>query len=142
MATELGTMRVTEQIDALQTMAVNPIHYLVVPRLVATVAMCPVLTMFFNIVGMFGCWFVGVELLGIDPGIFMARIREYVTPRDITNGLYKAAVFGLVIAIIGCFKGFTATGGARGVGQATTQAVVYSSVLILVFDYFLTVLMF
>lgn len=142
MATELGTMRVTEQIDALQTMAVHPVHYLVVPRVLATVVMCPILTMFFNLIGMLGCWFVAVKLLGIDPGIFMGRVREYVQASDIVNGLIKAGVFGLIVATLGCYKGFTASGGARGVGQATTQAMVYSSVLILVFDYFLTVLMF
>lgn len=142
MATELGTMRVTEQIDALKTMAVNPIHYLVTPRIFASVVMCPVLTMFFNLVGMFGCWVVAVKLLGIDHGIFMARTRELVQPSDISNGLVKAAVFGLVLSTIGCHRGFTAGGGARGVGIATTQAVVYSAVLILVADYFLTILMY
>lgn len=142
MATELGTMRVTEQIDALRTMAVNPVHYLVTPRILASVTMLPILTMFFNLVGMFGCWIVAVKLLEIDPGIFMARVREYVFPSDLANGLVKAAAFGVVLSTIGCYKGFTASGGARGVGQATTQAVVYASVLILILDYFLTVLMF
>lgn len=142
MATEIGTMRVTEQIDALKTMAVHPVHYLVTPRIIASVLMLPVLTMFFNLVGMLGCWFVAVRLLGIDPGFFVERVRQYVTPSDLTNGLVKAAVFGVVLSTVGCFKGFTAAGGARGVGQATTQAVVYSAVLILILDYFLTVLMF
>jgi phospholipid/cholesterol/gamma-HCH transport system permease protein len=142
MATELGTMRVTEQIDALKTMAVNPIHYLVTPRIFASFVMCPILTMFFNLIGMFGCWVVAVKLLGIDHGIFMARTRQLVMPSDISNGLVKAAVFGIVLSTIGCHRGFTAGGGARGVGIATTQAVVYASVLILVFDYFLTVLMY
>ena len=142
MATELGTMRVTEQIDALRTMAVDPIDYLVAPRIVASLVMVPILTMFFNLVGMFGCWLVSVKLLGIDHGIFMARVREYVDPSDLGNGLVKAAVFGLILAVMGCYRGFHASGGARGVGMATTSAVVYSCVLILVFDYFLTVLMF
>lgn len=142
MATELGTMRVTEQIDALKTMAVDPIHYLVTPRIFASVVMLPVLTMFFNLIGMFGCWVVAVKLLDIDHGIFMARVREFVQPSDLWNGLVKAAVFGVVLSTIGCYRGFTAGGGARGVGIATTQAVVHAAVLILVFDYFLTVMMF
>ena len=142
MATELGTMRVTEQIDALRTMAVNPIHYLAAPRIVASTLMCPVLTMFFNLVGMFGCWIVSIQLLGIDEGIFMARVREFVFPSDLLNGIVKAAVFGLVLATVGCHSGFSAEGGAKGVGVATTRAVVSSAVLILIFDYFLTVLMF
>ena len=142
MATELGTMRVTEQIDALRTMAVNPIHYLAAPRIVASTLMAPVLTMFFNLVGMFGCWIVSIHLLGIDEGIFLARVREFVFPSDLVNGMVKAAVFGLVLSTVGCHCGFSAKGGAKGVGVATTQAVVSSAVLILIFDYFLTVLMF
>ncbi len=142
MATELGTMRVTEQLDALRTMAVNPIDYLVAPRILACLLMAPALTMFFNLIGMFGCWLVAVQFLGIDHGIFMARIREFVHPSDIFNGMVKATVFGVVLATVGCHQGLTAQGGARGVGMATTRAVVIASVLILVFDYFLTVIMF
>jgi len=142
MATELGTMRVTEQIDAMRTMAVNPIDYLVAPRILASLVMVPLLTMFFNLIGMFGCWVVAVKLLGIDHGVFMARIQDIVSVSDLTNGMIKAAVFGVLLAVLGCYRGFNASGGARGVGMATTSAVVYSCVLILVFDYFLTVLMF
>ena len=141
-ATELGTMRVTEQIDALYTMAVNPVQYLVVPRVVAGLIMVPVLSVLFTLVGMGGCYFVGVVLLGIDPGTFIAKVQWFVDPRDITNGLIKACVFGGILTMVGCYKGFHASGGARGVGIATTQSVVVSSVLILISDYFLTAMMF
>ncbi|MBM4291152.1 MAG: ABC transporter permease [Deltaproteobacteria bacterium] len=141
-ATELGTMRVTEQIDALYTMAVNPIQYLVVPRFLAGVIMVPLLTSLFNLVGMVGCYAVGVRLLHIDEGVFLEKVRWFVEPADIYNGLLKACVFGGILTLVGCYKGFYATGGARGVGLATTEAVVVSSVLILTADYILTALMF
>ncbi len=141
-ATELGTMRVTEQIDALYTMAVNPVQYLIVPRFLAGLIMVPILSVLFTLVGMVGCYFVGVILLGIDPGVFVEKIRWFVQPEDISNGLIKACVFGGILTLVGCYKGFYAEGGARGVGLATTQSVVVSSVLILVADYFLTAMMF
>ena len=141
-ATELGTMRVTEQIDALYTMAVNPVQYLIVPRFLAGLIMVPLLSALFTLVGMGGCFFVGVTLLGIDEGIFMAKVQWLVDPDDITSGLIKACVFGGILTMVGCYKGFYAAGGARGVGLATTQSVVVSSVLILVSDYFLTAMMF
>lgn len=141
-ATEIGSMRVTEQIDALYTMAVNPIQYLVVPRFLAGLIMVPFLTVLFNLVGMLGCYLVGVELLNIDKGIFLEKVRWFVQPDDIYNGLLKSCVFGGILTLVGCYKGFYATGGARGVGLATTQSVVVSSVLILVADYILTALMF
>ncbi|MEZ4474979.1 MAG: ABC transporter permease [bacterium] len=141
-ATELGTMRVTEQIDALYTMAVNPVQYLVVPRFLAGLTMVPCLCALFTLVGMMGCYFVGVVLLRIDEGIFMEQTKWLVDPDDLTSGMIKAVVFGGVLTMVGCYKGFYASGGARGVGLATTQAVVGSSVLILVADYFLTALMF
>jgi phospholipid/cholesterol/gamma-HCH transport system permease protein len=141
-ATEIGSMRVTEQIDALYTMAVNPIQYLVVPRFLAGLIMVPFLTVLFNLVGMVGCYIVGVELLNIDEGIFLEKVRWFVQPDDIYNGLLKSCVFGGILTLVGCYKGFYATGGARGVGLATTQSVVVSSVLILVADYILTALMF
>jgi conserved hypothetical integral membrane protein len=142
MATELGTMRVTEQIDALESMAVNPLQYLVVPRFIASLVMFPVLTMVSNLVGMFGSYVVGVIMWGIDPGNFIERIRWYVTAHDIYSGLMKSIVFGGVVTLVSCFKGYRAAGGARGVGTATTQAVVISSVSIMIVDYFLTVLMY
>ena len=142
MATEIGTMRVTEQIDAMETMAVNPIQYLVVPRLWASVVMVPVLTILFTLVGMVGCYLVAVVWQGVDQGLFMEKISDFMRVNDITSGIIKAAVFGAAIATIGCAKGFHAEGGARGVGQATTQAVVLASVMVFVLDYILTAVMF
>lgn len=141
-ATELGTMRVTEQIDALYTMAVNPVQYLVVPRFLAGLIMAPALCALFTLIGMVGCYFVGVVLLRIDQGIFIEQTRWIVDPDDLTSGMIKAVVFGGILTMVGCYKGFYASGGARGVGLATTQSVVGSSVLILVADYFLTAMMF
>jgi len=141
-ATELGTMRVTEQIDALETMAVNPVQYLVVPRFLAGVVMVPALSVLFTLVGMCGAYFVGVVLMSIDPGVFLGKTRWLVDPKDIMDGLIKATVFGGILTLVGCYKGFYASGGARGVGIATTESVVVSSVAILVADYFLTAIMF
>lgn len=138
MAAELGTMRVTEQIDALETMAVNPLHYLVVPRLVATTVMVPMLTMLFNYVGVIGAYIVGIFLLGISEGPFLYRLYYYVDVDDIVGGLIKAAIFGFLIAGISCYMGFVTRGGAEGVGRSTTRAVVISAVTILIADYFLT----
>ena len=136
--TELGSMRVTDQIDALTTMAVNPIQYLVVPRIVAGAVMVPVLTMLFNVVGIFGAWIVCVHLMGLDHGIFVDKVRWFVDVPDITQGLIKALVFGIAICLIACRHGFYADGGAAGVGRATNRAVVQSSVTILVLDYIIT----
>jgi phospholipid/cholesterol/gamma-HCH transport system permease protein len=141
-AAELGTMRVTEQIDALTVMALNPVKYLVVPRVVASLLMLPVLTVIANFTGILGGYFVGVKLLGINEGIFISRMVKYVGLEDIYNGLAKAACFGLILSVIACYKGFYTKGGAEGVGRATTQAVVISSITILVSDYVLTSLMF
>jgi len=138
MTTELGSMRVTNQIDALVTMAVNPVQYLVVPRLVAGCVMVPVLTMLFNIVGVFGAFFVAVTLLGLDPGVFMDRLRWLVDWDDVSQGLTKAVVFGLAVTLIACRQGFYAEGGAAGVGRATNRAVVQSAIAILVLDYIVT----
>jgi len=142
MAAELGTMKVTEQVDALYTMSVNPVQYLIVPRIVAAILMVPILTILADFIGVVGGYFVGVHLLGINSGIFMARIIEFVDMDDITNGLIKSAFFGLILSLIGTYKGFYTTGGAEGVGKATTEAVVYASVSILISDYILTALMF
>ncbi len=142
MATELGTMRVTEQIDALEVMAANPIKHLVVPRLVASVLMLPVLTVISVFVGVIGGYMIGVELLHINPGLFMSKVYEIVKLSDLLNGLVKSACFGLILSLVGCYKGFATTGGAEGVGRAATEAVVLASVLILISDYFLTALMF
>lgn len=137
-ATELGTMRVSEQIDALSTMAVNPIQYLAVPRVLATALVMPMLTMLFNMVGFVGAYTVSVFQAGIDRGTFMGRIEQYVTLTDVLGGLFKSGVFGFVVALIACQKGMSASGGSRGVGVAATQTVVSGSVTILILDYVLT----
>jgi len=142
MATEIGTMKVTEQIDALHTMAVDPVHYLVSPRIFSTIIMMPILTMLFNALGMLGAYFVSATLLDIDPGLFIDKIKWMVSVADLNSGLIKAAVFGALISLFGTYYGYKTTGGARGVGEATTKAVVLSSIMIFVSDYFLTSLMF
>ena len=142
MATTLGTMRVTEQIDAMEVMAVDAVHYLVTPRIVATVLMMPMLSMLFLMVGMTGAYAVAIGLMGVDAGSFLINVEQMVQPSDLTNGAIKAAVFGFAVSAIGCYKGFTASGGAKGVGEATTSAVVVSSVMILVLNYFMTAIMF
>jgi phospholipid/cholesterol/gamma-HCH transport system permease protein len=142
MAAELGSMRVSEQIDALTVMALSPVKYLVVPRVLASLFMLPVLTVIADFTGILGGYFVGVKLLGINEGVFIARMIKYVSLDDIYNGLAKAAVFGVILSVISCYKGFYTRGGAEGVGRATTEAVVASSVTILISDYVLTSLMF
>lgn len=138
MTTEIGSMRVTNQIDALVTMAVNPVQYLVVPRVVAGFVMLPVLTMLFNIVGVFGAFLVAVSLLGLDPGVFMDRLKWLVDWEDVSQGLIKAMVFGVAVSLIACRQGFYAKGGAAGVGRATNRAVVQSAIAILMLDYLVT----
>ena len=142
MAAELGTMRVTEQIDALYVMATNPVKYLIVPRVIAGIVMLPVLTIVADFLGILGGYFVGVILLKINSGMFVANIVEMVELNDIFHGLTKSTFFGLILTHIGCYKGFYTEGGAEGVGKSTTQAVVLSSVLILMSDYLLTSVMF
>ncbi len=142
MAAELGTMRVTEQIDALYVMAANPVKYLVVPRILAGLFMLPLLTTVANFVGVVGGYIVGVKLLGINSGLFIGKTLEFVQMSDIMSGLIKSAIFGVIMALIGCYKGFYTKGGAEGVGRATTEAVVLSSVLILMSDYVMTAIMF
>ena len=138
MAAELGTMQVTEQVDALKTMAVSPIQYLVVPRVIAGTLAVPLLAALFSYVGIMGAYFVATQLLGINGGYFMNRLTYFVDPPDYLGGLLKAMIFGCVLSLISCYKGYHTRGGAAGVGQATTEAVVASSVTILVLDYFLT----
>jgi phospholipid/cholesterol/gamma-HCH transport system permease protein len=142
MAAELGTMRVTEQIDALYVMAANPVKHLIVPRVIAGVLMVPLLTVVSDFVGILGGYFVGVHVLAINSGVFIKNITRLVDLNDIYNGLIKAACFGLIMALIGCYKGFNTYGGAEGVGRATTEAVVLASITILISDYFLTAVMF
>jgi len=141
MATELGTMRVSEQIDAMEVMAVDPLQYLIAPRLLASAVMVPCLCVVFDLVAAVGSYLVAVGMLHIDEGAYMARIRWYLDPWDFSHGLYKALFFGIVLSVIGCYKGFNASGGARGVGLATTQSVVLGSIAIFMFDYVLTSLL-
>jgi len=141
MAAELGNMRVTEQIDALVTMAVSPVQYLLSPRLLASVLMVPLLCILYTCVGMAGAWLVAVQWLGVDPGVFINNIEKNLVPSDFYMGLIKSAVFGFLISAISCTRGFNASGGARGVGEATTRAVVHSAVSILVSNYMLTSLL-
>lgn len=138
MAAELGNMRVTEQIDALVTMGVSPVQYLLSPRLVASVLMVPLLCVLYTCVGMVGAWVVAVQWLGVDPGVFISNIEKYLVPNDFWMGQIKATVFGFLICAIACAQGFNASGGAKGVGEATTRAVVQSAVAILIANYLLT----
>jgi len=142
MAAELGTMRVTEQIDALTVMATNPVQYLVVPRIIAGLIMLPLLTIVADLLGIVGGYLVTVKLLGVDGGLYIAKTVEYLDVADVLNGLVKALVFGLIMSLIGCYKGYYTRGGAEGVGMATTQAVVFASLTIIISDYFLTAVMF
>ncbi|HVH40966.1 MAG TPA: ABC transporter permease [Labilithrix sp.] len=138
MASELGNLRVTEQIDAITTMGVSPIQYLVVPRIVATLVTLPLLALAFGIAGMFGAYVVGVLWQGIDPGVFFERIEQFIKWNDIRMLLVKSAIFGVIVSTICCKKGFHASGGARGVGEATAKAVVASIVAIFGADYVVT----
>ena len=142
MAAELGTMQVTEQIDALYTLAVNPIKYLIVPRLLAALIMMPVLVIFADLIGIAGGYFVSVKILSSNPYTYMERTWNYLELNDIFSGLFKACVFGVIIATISCYQGFFTRGGAEGVGRATTKAVVLSCLLILIFNYIITALLF
>ena len=139
-ATELGTMRVTEQLDAMESMAVSPIQYLVVPRVLASLVMFPILTMLFNALGYGGAYLMGVYVAKIPEGPFIEHTRQFVGLDDIFHGLGKAVVFGALVAIITTWRGYSARGGARGVGEGTTRAVVASSIAILLADYAATVI--
>jgi phospholipid/cholesterol/gamma-HCH transport system permease protein len=137
-ATELGTMRISEQIDALESMAVNPVQYLVLPRLIAGMLMAPILTLLFFVIGMTGAYFVAVIGENVDSGQFILHTRDILRPIDIVQGEIKSVVFGLLVILVGCYQGYNAHGGGRGVGLGTTRAVVYGSVIVLMSDYFLS----
>ena len=141
MATELGSMRITEQIDALTTFAVNPVHYLVTPRLVASILMLPVMTMVFNVVGLLGAYIISILVYQIDFGQVLELFRHWVDPLDYVQGLIKSVIFGVAMALAACYQGFNVRGGAKEVGRATTAAVVASSVSVLILDYFLIEIM-
>jgi phospholipid/cholesterol/gamma-HCH transport system permease protein len=142
MAAELGTMKVTEQVDALLAMGVHPVHYLALPRLLAGLIMVPLLTVVSVFIGIVGGYFVGVTLLGINSGTYIQKMLEMVIADDLYNGLFKSLIFGLLLAVISCYEGLQTTGGAEGVGLATTRAVVLSAITILIFDYILTAMLF
>jgi phospholipid/cholesterol/gamma-HCH transport system permease protein len=142
MAAEIGTMRVTEQIDALVTLSTNPFKYLVVPRVVAAVTMLPLLVLVADAIGVLGGYLVGVYKLNFNPSAYLRQTVDYLEWMDVMSGLVKAAVFGFLIALLGCFHGYNSGGGAQGVGRATTNSVVSASIMILVVDYMLTELFF
>ncbi|WP_207538990.1 MlaE family ABC transporter permease [Sabulicella rubraurantiaca] len=142
MAAEIGTMRVTDQIDALTTLSTDPMKYLVAPRLLAGTLALPLLVLVADILGVMGGFLVGVLKLGFVPQTFLDNAWDILQPMDVISGLVKAAVFGFVIALMGCWCGYASRGGAQGVGQATTRAVVSASILILALDYLLTAAFF
>lgn len=138
MAARLGTMRVTEQIDALEVMGVDPVQYLVSPRIIATVLVMPLLTGVFDFVAMAGCWLICIGLFGIDEASFWDRTTMWLKPYHLYEGLFKAALFGLFFAVICTERGYKTKGGAEGVGNATNEGVVTSMVMIIVLDFFVT----
>ncbi len=142
MAAEIGTMRVTEQIDALVTLSTNPFKYLVSPRILAGTLMLPFLVVIADIIGVFGGYIVGVYKLGFNPASYIKATWEYLKLVDVVSGLTKAAVFGFLISLMGCYHGYYSKGGAQGVGAATTNSVVSAAILILVFNYVITTLYF
>jgi len=142
---EIGIMRITDQIDALELMGLNPFRYLVVPNLLAGIIALPLLTAIFDVIGVFGGYLVSVHLLGIETGTYFGEIASYLKMRDVIQGVYKSLSFGVIISWVCCYKGYAAGSlgfGPEGVGKATTQAVVVSSVLILIWDYFMTSILF
>ena len=141
-AAEIGTMRVTEQIDALTTLSTNPHKYLVAPRVIAATLCMPILALIADIIGIFGGFVVGTQSFGFNAAIYVQRTINFLTVDDVTSGLIKAAVFGFIIAMMGCYNGYYSKGGAQGVGRATTNAVVSASILILAANYLMTSLLF
>jgi phospholipid/cholesterol/gamma-HCH transport system permease protein len=142
MAAEIGTMRVTEQIDALSTLSTNPFNYLVVPRIISGTIALPFLVIVADVIGVMGGYLVSVYKLGFNPTIYLQKTWEFVQPIDIISGLVKASFFGFLISLLGCYHGYNSDGGAQGVGRATTNAVVGASILILAANYILTEVFF
>ena len=142
MAAEIGTMRVTEQIDALTTLSTNPMKYLVAPRLIAGLLMFPILVLVADVIGVFGGYLVAVYKLDFNAANYIQRTWDFLKAEDVNSGLVKAAVFGLIVTLMGCYHGYNSKGGAQGVGTATTNAVVSACILILCFDYVLTEMFF
>ena len=142
MAAEIGTMRVTEQIDALTTLSTNPIKYLVVPRIIAGLTMLPLLVLVGDVIGIFGGYVIGVFKLDFNPALYIQKTYNFLEYMDVMSGLVKAAVFGFVVTLLGCYMGYHSSGGAQGVGAATTNAVVASAILILILNYLISQLFF
>lgn len=142
MAAEIGTMRVTEQVDALTTLSTSPFKYLVVPRVLAGIISLPFLVLIGDIIGVFGGYLVGVNKLGFNAGSYLKSTFDFLETQDVVSGLVKAAVFGFLIALMGCYHGYHSGRGAQGVGRATTNAVVSASILILISNYLITELFF
>lgn len=142
MAAEIGTMRVTEQIDALYTLATNPFKYLIAPRVIAGVLTLPILVLVADTIGVFGGYLVSIHKLGFNPATYLKNTIDFMEYLDVVSGLVKAAAFGFIITLMGCYHGFNSKGGAQGVGSATTNAVVSASILILIFNYIITELFF
>jgi phospholipid/cholesterol/gamma-HCH transport system permease protein len=142
MTAQIGTMKITEQIDALRVLAVNPVRYLVSPRLAAATVSLPLLTIVADVIGIFGGWFVAVQLFGVNEYLFWQKMKDIVELHDFLGGIYKSVVFGFLIAVVSCYFGFATKGGAEGVGKSTTAAVVTASMLVLIVDYFLSALIF
>lgn len=142
MAAEIGTMRVTEQIDALVMLSTNPIRYLVVPRIIAGMIMLPLLVLLADVIGVFGGYLISTLKLGFSQGAYLAQTVKHLKVDDVVSGLIKASVFGFIISLMGCYTGFHAKRGAQGVGGATTNGVVSASILILICNYILTALLF
>ncbi|MEL7347617.1 MAG: ABC transporter permease [Pseudomonadota bacterium] len=141
-AAEIGTMRVTEQIDALVTLSTNPMKYLVAPRLIAGTLTLPLLTLIGDVIGIYGAFLVGVHRLGFNPTTFLQTTWDFLQFWDVLSGLIKAAVFGFIVTLIGCFHGYNSARGAQGVGQATRAAVVHASILILAANFVMTDIFF
>lgn len=142
MAAEIGTMRVTEQIDALTTLSTHPTKYLIAPRILAGIVTLPILVLIADIIGVFGGYLVGVYKLGFNPATYIKQSWDFLERSDVNSGLIKAAVFGFIITAMGCYQGYYSKGGAQGVGKATTNAVVSASILILIANYLLTAILF
>lgn len=141
-AAEIGTMKVTEQIDALYTLKTSPFNYLFVPRVLAGTLMLPLLVLVADIIGVFGGYLISSYKLGFNPYIYLKKTFDYLEMNDVTSGLIKASVFGFIVCIIGCFSGYNCQGGAQGVGRSTTTAVVLASIFVLLLNYFITGLLF
>lgn len=142
MTAEIGSMKVTEQIDALRTMGLDPVRYIAMPRFIGLSLMMPILTMFANLVGVFGAFLVSNYFLDITPEVFFDSVRNFFSPKDLMGGLLKAWVFGVIISLIGCYVGLNTQGGARGVGKSTILSFVLSAIFILIGEFFLWLILF